>query len=112
MISIKKIDNPFYAEERNHQWKWFSRLLIKTVKVAGFKCYLPGISINKLVKIINGNRKKKGYRLALWNCGRGLLQKSDRLLKVNIHTVLELLSQIFLVLILSLIEENTPLTKS
>ena len=74
MISIKKIDNPFYAEERNHQWKWFSRLLIKTVKVAGFKCYLPGISINKLVKIINGNRKKKGYRLALWNCGRGLLQ--------------------------------------
>ena len=34
-----------------------------------------GISTNKLQKIINGNRRAVGYRLAVWNCGRGLVQE-------------------------------------
>ena len=33
-----------------------------------------GLSINKLQKIINGNRRSNGYKLAVWNCGRGLVQ--------------------------------------
>ena len=33
-----------------------------------------GLSVNKTQKIINGNRRAVGYRLALWNCGRGLIQ--------------------------------------
>ena len=31
-----------------------------------------GPSINKIQKIINGNRRSIGYKLAVWNCGRGL----------------------------------------
>ena len=33
-----------------------------------------GCSENKLQKIINGNRRAIGYKLAVWNCGRGLVQ--------------------------------------
>ena len=33
-----------------------------------------GLSINKLQKIINGNRRSNGYKLAVWNCGRGLFR--------------------------------------
>ena len=35
-----------------------------------------GVKLNKLSKIINGNRRSLGYKLALWNCGRGLLPRS------------------------------------
>jgi hypothetical protein len=34
-----------------------------------------GCSGNKLQKIINGNRRSIGYKLAVWNCGRGLVQE-------------------------------------
>ena len=34
-----------------------------------------GLLINKIQKIINGNRRSVGYRLAVWNCGRGLIQE-------------------------------------
>ena len=33
-----------------------------------------GVSINKIQKIINGNRRIIGYKLAVWNCSRGLIQ--------------------------------------
>ena len=33
-----------------------------------------GLSVNKIQKIINGNRRSVGYRFAMWNCGRGLMQ--------------------------------------
>ena len=33
-----------------------------------------GLSVNKIQKIINGNRRSVGYKLAVWNCGRGLVQ--------------------------------------
>ena len=33
-----------------------------------------GLSINKLQCIINGNRRALGYKLAVWNCGRGLVR--------------------------------------
>ena len=32
-----------------------------------------GLSTNKLQQIINGNRRSLGYKLAIWNCGGGLL---------------------------------------
>ena len=32
-----------------------------------------GMSNNKLQSIINGNRRAVGYKLAVWNCGRGLI---------------------------------------
>ena len=32
-----------------------------------------GLNNNELQKMINGNRKTNGYKLAVWNCGRGLL---------------------------------------
>ena len=34
-----------------------------------------GLQPNKLQKIINGNRRSIGYKLAMWNCGRGLMQE-------------------------------------
>ena len=34
-----------------------------------------GLSINKIQKIVNGNRRSVGYKLAVWNCGRGLVQQ-------------------------------------
>ena len=32
------------------------------------------LSVNKAQKIINGNRRSVGYKLAVWNCGRGLVK--------------------------------------
>ena len=34
-----------------------------------------GMSSNKIQKIYNGNRRNVGYKFAVWNCGRGLLQE-------------------------------------
>ena len=36
-----------------------------------------GISNNKYQKIINGNRRTLGYKLSVWNCGRGLMQEGE-----------------------------------
>ena len=33
------------------------------------------MSSNKIQKIYNGNRRNVGYKFAVWNCGRGLLQE-------------------------------------
>ena len=41
-----------------------------------------GLQPNKLQKIINGNRRSQGYKLAVWNCGRGLIQE-DFSIKLN-----------------------------
>ena len=37
------------------------------------KWSINGLSNNKLQKLINGNRRTLGYKLAVWNCERGLL---------------------------------------
>ena len=45
-----------------------------------------GLSVNKLQKIINGNRRSVGYKLAVWNCGRGLIKEggfSVKLLEIK-----------------------------
>ena len=44
-------------------------------KIAFYSWAQTGLSINKLQKIINGNRRAVGYKLAVWNCGRGLVQE-------------------------------------
>ena len=36
------------------------------------KWSLPGLDINKILKIIHGNGRQTGYKIAVWNCGRGL----------------------------------------
>ena len=44
-----------------------------------------GVSVNKIQKIVNGNRRSIGYKLAVWNCGRGLLNEtfSSKLLEIK-----------------------------
>jgi hypothetical protein len=44
-----------------------------------------GLSVNKIQKMVNGNRRSVGYRLAVWNCGRGLVQDgfSPKLHEIN-----------------------------
>ena len=34
-----------------------------------------GLSVNKYQKIVNGNMRTPGLRIAAWNCGRGLIQE-------------------------------------
>ena len=36
------------------------------------KWSLPGLDINKILKIIHGIGRQTGYKIAVWNCGRGL----------------------------------------
>ena len=31
------------------------------------------LSVNKHEQIVNGNRRTIGYKVAVWNCGRGLV---------------------------------------
>ena len=47
-----------------------------------------GLSINKFQKMINGNRRSVGYKLAVWNCGRGLVQEG---FSVKFHEVKQFL---------------------
>ena len=47
-----------------------------------------GPSINKFQKIINGNRRSVGYKLAMWNCGRGLVQEG---FSVKFHEIKQFL---------------------
>ena len=42
-----------------------------------------GVKQNKLCKIIHGNRRSLGYKLALWNCGRGLLPRSCKVKEIE-----------------------------
>ena len=48
---------------------------LKMMNQNSFICWSQhGLSINKIQKIINGNRRTIGYKLAAWNCSRGLIQ--------------------------------------
>ena len=48
---------------------------LKMMNQNPFICWSQrGLSINKIQKIINGNRRIIGYKLAAWNCSRGLIQ--------------------------------------
>ena len=44
-----------------------------------------GMTVNKIQKMYNGNRRAVGYKFAVWNCGRGLVQDvfSTKLLEVK-----------------------------
>ena len=48
---------------------------ISDEKIKFYSWSQSGLSTNKLQKIINGNRRSVGYRLAMWNCGGGLAQE-------------------------------------
>ena len=58
---------------------------------SGVQWNYPGISNNKLLKIVNGNGRQ-GYNLGMWNCRRGLVtgnrEASTKIVEVKnfIHT--------------------------
>ena len=53
-----------------------------------FRICLPGLSVNKVCHILFGNRRVLGYKIASWNCGRGLLVSkssiSDKFLDIQL----------------------------
>ena len=55
------------------------------IKSSLFYWSQSGLSINKIQKIINGNRRIIGYKLAVWNCSRGLIQDdfSSKLVEIK-----------------------------
>ena len=59
---------------------------LKMMNQNSFICWSQhGLSINKIQKMINGNRRTIGYKLAAWNCSRGLIQDgfSVKLLEIK-----------------------------
>ena len=56
-----------------------------SIKSSLFYWSQSGLSINKIQKIINGNRRIIGYKLAVWNCSRGLIQDdfSSKLVEIK-----------------------------
>ena len=59
------------------------KLVENNEKYTSIFCWAQaGLQPNKIQKIINGNRRSQGYKLAVWNCGRGLVQE-DFSIKLN-----------------------------
>ena len=59
------------------------KLVENNEKFTSIFCWAQaGLQTNKIQKIINGNRRSQGYKLAVWNCGRGLVQE-DFSIKFN-----------------------------
>ena len=59
------------------------KLVENNEKFTSIFCWAQaGLQPNKIQKIINGNRRSQGYKLAVWNCGRGLVQE-DFSIKFN-----------------------------
>ena len=54
-------------------------------KLTTFNWSSQGLSINKILKMINGNRRQNGYKFAVWNCGRGVIADdgSDKLSEIQ-----------------------------
>ena len=76
-VEIVRVEVIVITKFNKYQENWITKLPISLVilkNLTDVKFSLPGLSVNKMVKIINGNKHQKGYKLALWNCGRGLLQ--------------------------------------
>ena len=77
------------VKTRNTNFKSnLKKCLIKTddlMKNQTFCWSQYGLSINKIQKIINGNRRVVGYKLAMWNCSRGLVQDgfSNKLVEIK-----------------------------
>ena len=74
-MDIKNVDTEFSSTKTKYLKSEisFGHTAIQTNQPS-FRFSISGLSINKIVKIINGNKKQTGYKIALWNCGRGLLQ--------------------------------------
>ena len=52
---------------------WDPGIIDHEISTLSCKWGTLGLSNNKLLKMINGNRRSLGYKLAVWNCERGLL---------------------------------------
>ena len=77
MVILNKISNL----NHNHNNDNSHNHCVKLSHFEGYRNYRSstvlgwtGLSVNKIQKIINGNRRSVGYRLAVWNCARGLVQ--------------------------------------
>ena len=54
-----------------------SSITIRNASTKGVKL-IGGGNVNKIMHVQNGNRRNLGYRIAAWNCNRGLLKQGDR----------------------------------
>ena len=62
------------SETSSSSVKYFRE--VDTNNYASFISYWShlGMTVNKIQKMYNGNRRVVGYKFAVWNCGRGLVQ--------------------------------------
>ena len=65
-----------HAPENHHLVTPTTRESFSPVSTNVFSRARLGKSINKIQKIINGNRRTTGFKFAVWNCGRGLVQET------------------------------------
>ena len=80
IIILQLCSSCYQPQSERVKTKSVSRLRIQGTDIGRgeIACYLwaqIGLSTNKLQKMINGNRRAVGYKLAVWNCGRGLIQE-------------------------------------
>ena len=82
-----------FAEKCNY-FKEFNiiklNILVKKLhNSASIRWSMPGKNINKIAKIVYGDRWKNGYKFALWNCGRGLLNEDLSVKLIEIKQFIE-----------------------
>ena len=65
-----------YAPENHHLVGPKTKESLLSVRTNIFCRARLGISGNRIQKIINGNRRAIGFKLAAWNCGTGLLNET------------------------------------
>jgi preprotein translocase subunit SecG len=77
-LSILAVNSNCWSSSKHSNIKTYKSGNIKQAEInenhiSTFCWAQAGLKPNKLQKIINGNRRSLGYKLAVWNCGRGLL---------------------------------------
>ena len=81
-----------HLAEKSNCFEDFSFLTYEAFKkkhINGSRWSMPGLKINKITKIIYGNRGQNGYRFPLWNCGRGLLSEDVSVKLIDIKQFIE-----------------------
>ena len=80
LTALKLLNSQFHPSQKqnvsrmkNSEYDIFSKSC-QNLNTHNLSWATLGCSENKLQKIINGNRRSVGYKLAVWNCGRGLVQ--------------------------------------
>ena len=74
--SINQKSNKFHraSETSESSFKYFREVGLNNYD-SFISCWPHlGMTVNKIQKMYNGNRRAVGYKFAVWNCGRGLVQ--------------------------------------